>query len=108
MNILNRSAITITAKQPFIDWANALAPDLPLILGVLGGSKTYLTNPDFDDAEKHLKKYYKEIFENELEGIWLDENDWPKKRDYKTFCEWFQVEISDCVVDLSKKSIFSI
>ena len=108
MNILNRSAITTTAKQPFIDWANALAPDFPLSLGVLGESKTYLTNPDFDDAEKHLKKYYKEIFENEVVGIWLDENDWPQKRDYKTFCEWFQVEISDCVVDLSKKSIFSI
>ena len=43
MNILNRSAITTTAKQPFIDWANALAPDLPLSLGVLGEFKTYLT-----------------------------------------------------------------
>ncbi len=103
MNIPNRSSIAITAKHPFIDWANALAPDFQLSLGVLGESKTHLTNPDFDDAEKHLKKYYKEIFENELEGIWLDENDWPQKRDYKTLCEWFQVEISHCVVDLSKK-----
>jgi hypothetical protein len=51
-----------------------LAPDLPLSLGVLGESKTYLTNPDFDDAEKHLKKYYKEIFENELKRYFFYSN----------------------------------
>ena len=80
-----------------------MAPDLPLSLGVLGESKTYLTNPDFDDAEKHLKKYYKEIFENELEGIWLDENDWPQKRDYKTFCEFYKDTVVALINDQLNK-----
>jgi hypothetical protein len=106
MNILNRSAITITPKQPFVDWANALTPELPMQLDVLGESHTYLTNPDFDNAEKHLKKYFKQVFEEELEAIWTDENDWPQKRDFQTFCLWFDFEISDWVQDLSNKSLF--
>ena len=106
MEILNRSAITVSAKQPFIDWANSLTPEFPMESKVLGESHTYLTNPDFEDAEKHLKKYFKAIFEEELEGIWTDANEWPQKRDFKTFCEWFHFEISDWVQDLSKKPLF--
>lgn len=30
MEILNRYAITVTAKQPFIEWANKLTPELPI------------------------------------------------------------------------------
>lgn len=107
MEILNRSAITVRAKQPFIDWANALTPEFPMEIAILGESHTYLTNPDFEDAQKHIKKYFKQIFEEELEGIWLDENDWPQKRDFKTFCEWFHFEISDWVQDLSTKPLFN-
>ncbi len=106
MEILNRSAITVSAKQPFLDWANSLTPEFPMESKVLGESHTYLTNPDFEDAEKHLKKYFKAIFEEELEGIWTDANEWPQKRDFKTFCEWFHFEISDWVQDLSKKLLF--
>jgi hypothetical protein len=36
MEILNRSAITITPKQPFIDWANRLTPEFPKESNVLG------------------------------------------------------------------------
>ncbi len=103
---MNRSAITISPKHPFIDWANALTPEFPMEINVLGESHTYLTNPDFDNADKHIKKYYKEIFEEELLGIWTDQNDWPEKLDYKTFCNWFHFEISDWVQDLSNKSLF--
>ncbi|WP_428225159.1 hypothetical protein [Flavobacterium sp.] len=106
MKILNRSAITVTPKQPFVDWANALTPELPMEVNMLGESHTYLTNPDFDDAETHLKEYFNQIFEEELDSIWTEEEDWPPTRDFKTFCEWFQVEVSDSVQDLSKKSLF--
>lgn len=106
MEILNRSAITVSPKQPFIEWANALIPEFPMESAILGEAHTYLTNPDFDDAQKHIKKYFKQIFQEELEGIWQDENDWPKKTDFKTFCDWFHFEISDWVQDLSTKPLF--
>ena len=80
---------------------------MPISEKMMGSSRTYLTNPDFEDAEKHLKKYFKQIFEEELEAMWTDEEEWPQKRDFKTFCEWFEYEISDWVVDLSKKPLRS-
>ena len=46
-------------------------------------------------------KNYKQLFEEELEGQWTDENDWPEKRSFKLFNDWFSYEISDLVVDLA-------
>lgn len=107
MEIYNRSAITVTAKKPFIDWNNSLTPEMPMNNNLLGESHTYLTNPDFDNADKHIKKYFKQIFEEELYSMWTDEDAWPQKRDFKTFCDWFSFEISDWVQDLSKKPLYS-
>ncbi len=107
MEALERSAITITYKKPFIDWNNRLSPDLPLEENMLGESKTYLVDAIFDAPDKLIKKHYKTIFEEELEGIWIDENDWPQNRSFKLFNEWFSYEISDIVIDLvEKKSIY--
>ncbi len=77
MTVLSRSAITITYKKPFADWNNALFPDMPIHENMLGESKTYLINEIFNNANAVIKKHYKEIFENELEGICVDENEWP-------------------------------
>ena len=107
MQIYNRSAITVRAKQPFVDWINALAPESPLHVDMLGESHTYLTDPDFDNADKHIKKYFIEIFQEELESMWTDENDWPQTINFTTFCEWFHFEISDWVQDLSTKKMKS-
>jgi len=106
MRILSRSAITITYKKPFIDWHNYLFPDSPFEENMFGKSKTYLANEIFDGAEKIPKKYYKDIFEMELEGIWTDENDWPQKRTFKLFGKWFDYEVSDMVIDLLEKSLY--
>jgi len=107
MRVLNRSAITISYKKPFIDWNNRLFPDLLMQENMLGESKTYLINQLFNNADQALKKYYKEIFEAELEGVCLDEEEWPEKRTFKLFNEWFSYEISDWVTDLSNQSFFS-
>ena len=107
MRVLSRSAITISYKKPFIDWHNKLFPDLHFDENVLGESKTYLINEIYNNAGEVIKKHYKEIFETELEGVCIDENEWPQNRSFKLFHEWFNYEISDWVTDLSNKSIFS-
>ena len=108
MRVLNRSAINISYKKPFIDWNNRLFPDLPMFENMLGESKTYLINQLFNNADQAIKKYFKEIFlfEAELEGICIDEEEWPEKRTFKLFNEWFSYEISDWVTDLSKDSVY--
>jgi hypothetical protein len=105
MKILHRCAITVNYKKPFIEWNNKLFPDLPMEESILGESKTYLIDDIFDNAEEVIKKYYKIIFKTELEGICIDENEWPKKLSLKLFNMWFGYEISDWVMDLSKRGL---
>ncbi|MCW2120841.1 hypothetical protein [Flavobacterium sp. 7A] len=100
MDIINRSAITINYKQPFVDWTNGLTPEIQMSDQVAQEATTYLVKGDFDDADKYIKKYYKKIFEEELEGHWTDEEDWPKKRTFKLFNEWFSYGVSELVIDL--------
>ena len=100
MEIVNRSAITINYKKPFIDWSNALIPEFDMSEQMLGESTTYLVKGDFDNADKLIKKYFKKIFEEELEGQWTDEADWPQKRTFRLFEEWFSYSISDLVIEL--------
>lgn len=106
MQVLSRSAITVTHKKPFIDWNNEIFPELP-IEDMIGESTTFLIDELFNDAEKVVQKNFKKIFEFELEGTCTDEEKWPKKRTFKLFNEWFTVEVSGWVVDLSKKDMVS-
>jgi hypothetical protein len=105
MQIINRSAITVTYKKPFIDWHNNLTPDTPYNEKMIGESSTYLIPELSDNAYDVIKKCYREIFETELFQIWTDENDWPPRISLKLFHEWFSVEISGWVYDLDKKDL---
>ncbi len=100
MNIKNRYAITINYKKPFIDWTNTLTPELQLSENAQLEATTYLVKGDFDDHDYCIRKNFKKIFELELEGQWLDENDWPEPLSFEVFEEWFTYKISYLVIDL--------
>jgi hypothetical protein len=101
---VNRHAIVIKPKQSLLNWINALYPDLPE-----DGSETavYLVKErdSYDDTEKWLRRNFKNIFENELNGRHQDEDDWPPKRTYKLFTEWFDTEIHTIVEDIEEGPI---
>lgn len=105
MQILNRTAITIIPKQPFVDWINRLEPTCPLKVNMHGETSTYLVNDNFDNAGNVIKKHYKAIFENELLAMWIDQDDWPNPLTFKPFNEWFSYEVSGFVYDTLKKDI---
>ena len=102
--MVNRHAITAKPRQPLLTWINALYPDMSE-----DGSETtvYLVNArnTSEDTEKWLKRNFNEIFENELNERHTDENDWPQKRTYKLFKEWFDTEIHTTVVDIEDSPI---
>jgi hypothetical protein len=101
---VNRHAVVIKPKQPVLDWINALYPDM-----AEDGNETtvYLVKErdSFEDTEKWLKRNFNDIFENELNGRHTDENDWPQKRTYKLFTEWFDTEIHTMVDDIEEGPI---
>lgn len=62
----------------------------------------YLLPEYFYDTEQEalLDQFYDLIFEEQLNGWWTDESDWPVNRDLTTFKEWFDVEFHSAVLDL--------
>ncbi len=100
--MLNRTALIFRPAQPYIDWARSL-PDTDEISPNIDGEQTvYLVEEIYDDdhLEDILKQIYSTIFEQELQGWYLDESLWPKKRTFSMFKEWFTIEYHTCIQDL--------
>lgn len=99
--MLNRVALVVRPKQPFLDWAAQL-DDSGLVPNVEGEQTVYLI-PQFDDdddGQKVLQRVFAEVFERELFGWHTDEAAWPHKRNFALFRKWFTVELHSVVEDL--------
>jgi hypothetical protein len=97
---INRSAVLVRPRQPYLDWADALADGLDYPRDM---ERTVYLLPDFIDAthaQEVLRHYYDLIFEEELEAWMTDPALWPEDRGYETFLEWFEVEQGSVVMDL--------
>lgn len=104
--MINRSAVLIRPKQPYIDWASTL--DDSEVVPEIDGEKTIYLIPEYDSPEQGwiiLRKYYEDIFENELLGWHTYEPEWPQDRSYKMFKEWFDIEFHSTIEDLVGGSI---
>lgn len=99
--MLNRAALIVRPKEPFISWATSIDDD-----GIgpeVGGEHTVYLIPESDDDrgfERVLKKVWAEIFERELEGWYVDESLWPQNRTYAMFKKWFSIECHTIIEDL--------
>jgi ribosomal protein L24E len=103
MPFLYRTAVTITRKQPYIDWANS-SDDGPELTKELAEDRrtVYLVGESDNrpDLRTLLDDYWEEIFEEEL-VMWMEEpDDWPVPRTREMFDAWFDAEITDTVIDL--------
>ena len=104
MHSINRTAVIIKPKQPFVDWLNSIPGDnLDYALeGISTDNLTFLI-PEHDRPEgsmNYIRKKYSQIFEWELWGWIRAEELWPKNRTWKIFQEWFEIEINSEVFDL--------
>ncbi len=95
---IDRHAVVLIPKQPFIDWINEIYPDENITLNSKE-SNVYLVNNSFKDMETLLKRNYKMFFIMELEDWSTNKKDWPKKQTYKMFQQWFSVSTSYLVYD---------
>lgn len=104
-NYINRTAIIIKPRQPFLDWCSKLYPD---DLDEMNNTNTYLIREDVEDVESWLKKKYDKLFTIELESWHTNKKEWPQKRNYKMFKEWFQIDLSNMVYDLENSPVSKI
>jgi hypothetical protein len=100
---LNRSAVIVTARQPFLEWLHGADPtSLTLTLEDMKEPTIYLL-PDCEDDQDlvtHLRNYCETIFKSELESWYADPSTWPVDRDFRTFCRWFEYRTHTLVLDL--------
>src|SRR5919197_4610379 len=103
MSVLFRTAITITRKQPYIDWGNGFDDGVKLTEELAHERRTvYLVaQPDADfDPSAVIAANWPFLFEEEL-ALWMeDEADWPSERTREMFDQWFDAEVTDSVFDL--------
>jgi hypothetical protein len=99
--MLNRCALIVRPKRPFLDWAAQL-DDSGLVPDIKGEQTVYLV-PEFDydsGAQQMLKVVFAEVFERELFGWHTDKSAWPQKRTLALFKKWFDIELHSMVEDL--------
>jgi len=102
MDLVNRMAVVVFVREPFVDWLNSVDPDHPVWLGAMTGRGNVYLIPEFDDidqAEEHVEEIFDEIFTNELSEWHEDESRWPVERSYEMFLEWFDVLFDVAVFD---------
>ena len=104
MESINRTAVVIKPKQPFIDWLNSIPDeDIDFTLEQVSEDNITFLISEYDDprdSRAYIKKIYSDIFEFELFGWIVTEELWPKKRTWEMFQEWFSIEINSEVFDL--------
>ena len=107
MKTINRTVITIIPKQPYINWANSFDDNGPKIETDKKLAISILISDKYDEYnyEKFIKKNYSDIFEEELDAWMSDPNGWPKNRTYQMFNEWFEVLVSEFVIDMGDGSV---
>ena len=104
MDTLNRSAIVVKPKQPFLDWLHAADPtSRELSMPDLVREPTIYLIPECDTDEEVadvLRGLCEEIFEEQLAGWYTDTSTWPHDRRFEIFCQWFDYQHHSMLVDL--------
>ncbi len=101
---LNRCAIVLTPKAPYITWADSLDDHGPRYADMPDdeGEPVFL-GPDCDtiaDVHTFVLKNFDYFFEHYLEQWCTDESLWPQRRTRKLFRAWFDVRIHSMVEDV--------
>ena len=102
--MINRSVVIVKAKEPFVNWLAMLPDPVAVSLEELNREPAAYLLPECEnevEQEVIIRRCSPGIFEAELEGWWENEDDWPKIRDYQAFKQWFQVEFSSAVFDMT-------
>ncbi len=104
MDTLNRSAVVVKPKQPFLDWLHAADPTSREITlrDLLREPRIYLV-PECDtdaDLEEVLRELCDEIFAEQLAGWITDETAWPQDCSFDLFCRWFDFQHHSMLIDL--------
>lgn len=110
MKMLNRSAISVKLRQPFVDWINSLndsGDEEEVLLDEVNQESTSYLIPELEeeeDLEKLIDERYLAILENELYSWEEDESLWPEDMDRALFDTFIRIEPAFMVFDLDDQA----
>lgn len=111
--MLNRAAIILKPKAPFVDWINSSDPSIgnEISIDETNEERTVFLVPEeaVDDPVNllhWLKLNWQSLFESELDGWYTDESMWPQDRTFELFQEWVEVECHSCITDTVGEPIY--
>src|ERR671918_1852432 len=107
--MLNRAALILRYKKPFVDWINAADPSPTshafTLAEVNQEDTVYLVEvDDEDELRRWLARHHEELFEEELKGWYTDPALWPRDRSLKMLEEWCSFEHTVVVILVSFRS----
>jgi hypothetical protein len=110
MRTINRSAVIIRPKQPFLDWLHGLPDETnrEISLEDLRRENTVYLLDDIDTLEQAIEQITplaEDIFSEELAGCWTVEDDWPAVLNIKKLLEWFDLELNTMVSDVGTEEL---
>ena len=109
MEGVNRSAIIVIPKQPFLDWLRLVDPDFEdVTLAELQTDPIVYLIPEVEcdeDLSTHLRKFCVEIFEEHLDEWIADDTLWPMDRGFEAFSRWFAVSFHSTVIDYVEEPV---
>jgi hypothetical protein len=111
MRVVNRTAVTVTGAQPYIDWTLQTDADFAKGSITVARAKTYGTAyllPEFEleeDVQEWVEENFGWLFEFQLAAWTEDESLWPSARDLRAFRAWFRIDVHNVVVDAGDDEI---
>jgi hypothetical protein len=111
MFLIDRGAIAIKAKEPFVTWLNQLPdnePDMKFDLINVNQDGYLFLVPEFEDnaqVERWIKRNAGDLFEMILDDWCTEPNWWPQDRNFKVFEDWFSWELFSSPMDLMEEEI---
>ncbi len=105
--ITNRTALIITPKEPFKEWAKFYNNEsIEELTDRLNEKHIYLIGFATEEyLQDDLSPYCAEIFEYELTNWNYLKHEWPEDRSIDVFLEWFEVILNDGIFDLESERI---
>ena len=109
--MVNRAAVILRYKDPIVKWINEADPyedssEVSLVSANEDRTVYLVSDGEAENIDRWILENHVILFESELEGWYTDESLWPKKRDLKTFKEWFEIECHSMVLDTVGGPIF--
>jgi hypothetical protein len=109
---INRAALIVRPKQPYVDWANSMDDGRPKAdLRQLREEPSIYLVEDIDSLEDFaglIDEYWEWIFQEQLNGWMRDPEAWPEELTHEMFLEWFDCELSTMIWDMLKTRIKSL